>query len=74
MFCRETLEDDVRFKVLYCGVCHTDLHSLKNDWGYSIYPLVPGYELYFHEEKEKTFNYIYIYRTVLIVHALVIIS
>lgn len=42
---RETLKDDVRFKVLFCGVCHTDLHFLKNDWGVSIYPLVPGHEI-----------------------------
>nr|WPM01486.1 MSTRG.5530 [Rauvolfia tetraphylla] len=42
---RATLEDDVRLKVHYCGVCHTDLHFLKNDWGFSTYPLVPGHEI-----------------------------
>lgn len=42
---RATEEDDVRFKVLYCGICHTDLHSIKNDWGFSSYPLVPGHEI-----------------------------
>ncbi|XP_045809330.1 probable mannitol dehydrogenase [Trifolium pratense] len=42
---RETGEKDVSFKVLYCGICHTDLHMIHNDWGNSIYPLVPGHEL-----------------------------
>ncbi|KAL3527586.1 hypothetical protein ACH5RR_012242 [Cinchona calisaya] len=42
---RATLEDDVRFKVLFCGICHTDIHLLKNDWGISAYPLVPGHEI-----------------------------
>ncbi|KAJ1382158.1 Polyketide synthase, enoylreductase domain [Sesbania bispinosa] len=40
---RETGEKDVTFKVLYCGICHSDLHMLKNEWGSSIYPLVPGW-------------------------------
>ncbi|KAI8005662.1 8-hydroxygeraniol dehydrogenase [Camellia lanceoleosa] len=34
---RETGDEDVRFKVLYCGICHSDLHQIKNDWGGSIY-------------------------------------
>lgn len=42
---RETGDEDVRFKVLYCGICHSDLHSIKNDWGFSFYPLVPGHEI-----------------------------
>ncbi|XP_058775921.1 probable mannitol dehydrogenase [Vicia villosa] len=42
---RETGEKDVAFKILYCGICHTDLHMAKNEWGDSIYPLVPGHEL-----------------------------
>ncbi|OMP06053.1 Alcohol dehydrogenase superfamily, zinc-type [Corchorus capsularis] len=42
---RATGEKDVALKVLYCGICHTDLHMIKNDWGYSIYPLVPGHEI-----------------------------
>ncbi|RHN54890.1 putative cinnamyl-alcohol dehydrogenase [Medicago truncatula] len=42
---RETGEKDVAFKVLYCGICHSDLHMLKNEWGSSIYPLVPGHEV-----------------------------
>ncbi|KAJ1410335.1 Polyketide synthase, enoylreductase domain [Sesbania bispinosa] len=39
---RETGEKDVAFKVLYCGICHSDLHMVKNEWGISTYPLVPG--------------------------------
>ncbi|XP_071706811.1 8-hydroxygeraniol dehydrogenase-like [Rutidosis leptorrhynchoides] len=42
---RETGDEDVRFKVLYCGVCHTDLHSIKNDWFNAKYPLIPGHEI-----------------------------
>ncbi|CAI9093226.1 OLC1v1028676C1 [Oldenlandia corymbosa var. corymbosa] len=38
-------ENDVIFKVLYCGICHSDLHSIKNDWGGSNYPMVPGHEV-----------------------------
>ena len=41
--CRATGEKDVAFKVLYCGICHSDVHMVKNEWGFSIYPLVPGY-------------------------------
>jgi len=44
---RKTGEKDVTLRVLYCGICHSDLHKLKNDWGDSIYPLVPGYDFYF---------------------------
>lgn len=32
-------------KILYCGVCHSDLHAAKNEWGFSRYPLVPGHEI-----------------------------
>ncbi|KAJ4850812.1 hypothetical protein Tsubulata_030893, partial [Turnera subulata] len=42
---KETGEKDVAFKVLYCGICHSDLHMLKNEWGNSTYPLVPGHEI-----------------------------
>ncbi|CAI0474272.1 unnamed protein product [Linum tenue] len=42
---RETGETDVKFKVLYCGICHSDLHMIKNEWGTSTYPLVPGHEI-----------------------------
>lgn len=38
-------EDDVIIDILYCGVCHSDLHQARNDWGFSFYPLVPGHEV-----------------------------
>jgi len=37
--------DEVQIDVLYCGVCHSDLHQVKNDWGNTIYPCVPGHEI-----------------------------
>ena len=37
--------DDVGIDVLYCGVCHSDLHQVRDDWGGSIFPLVPGHEI-----------------------------
>jgi cinnamyl-alcohol dehydrogenase len=42
---RATGDRDVQFKVLYCGLCHSDLHSIKNEWGGTRYPLVPGHEI-----------------------------
>ncbi|PIA51947.1 hypothetical protein AQUCO_01000072v1 [Aquilegia coerulea] len=42
---RNTEEEDVAFKVLFCGICHSDLHSIKNEWGMAKYPLVPGHEI-----------------------------
>ncbi|RYZ43397.1 MAG: NAD(P)-dependent alcohol dehydrogenase [Myxococcaceae bacterium] len=42
---REPGPRDVQLEVLYCGVCHTDLHMAHNDWGISPYPLVPGHEI-----------------------------
>ncbi|RZC45144.1 hypothetical protein C5167_038089 [Papaver somniferum] len=41
---RETGPEDVYIKVTYCGVCHTDIHQVKNDLGMSNYPMVPGHE------------------------------
>nr|XP_043631553.1 mannitol dehydrogenase-like [Erigeron canadensis] len=42
---RATGEKDVRFKVLYCGICHSDLHFIKNEWGVTTYPVIPGHEI-----------------------------
>ncbi len=38
-------EDEVQIDILYCGVCHSDLHQVKNDWGNTLYPCVPGHEI-----------------------------
>ncbi|XP_022683305.1 probable cinnamyl alcohol dehydrogenase 3 [Setaria italica] len=40
-----TGDDDVAIKVLYCGICHSDLHTIKNEWKDTIYPCVPGHEI-----------------------------
>jgi alcohol dehydrogenase (NADP+) len=42
---REPGERDVQIEILYCGVCHTDVHMAHNDWGMSAYPMVPGHEI-----------------------------
>ena len=36
---------DVEIDILFCGVCHTDIHFINNDFGMSIYPMVPGHEI-----------------------------
>ncbi len=36
---------DVLVEILYCGICHTDIHFVRNDFGMSVYPLVPGHEI-----------------------------
>lgn len=42
---REVLASDVEIDILYCGVCHSDLHFARNDWGMTQYPVVPGHEI-----------------------------
>jgi uncharacterized zinc-type alcohol dehydrogenase-like protein len=42
---REPRADDVVIDILFCGVCHSDLHQARNDWANSIYPVVPGHEI-----------------------------
>ena len=42
---RAVQPNDVEIEILYCGVCHSDLHTARNDWGGSIYPAVPGHEI-----------------------------
>jgi alcohol dehydrogenase (NADP+) len=37
--------DDVRIDIRYCGICHTDLHLARNDWGMTLYPCCPGHEI-----------------------------
>lgn len=39
------LASDVEIDILYCGVCHSDLHFARNEWGMSQFPLVPGHEI-----------------------------
>ncbi|HEY4149823.1 MAG TPA: NAD(P)-dependent alcohol dehydrogenase [Chitinophagaceae bacterium] len=42
---REPGPHDVQFDILFCGVCHSDLHQIKDEWGGSIFPMVPGHEI-----------------------------
>ena len=37
--------DDVAIEVMYCGVCHSDIHQVHNDWGFAVYPVMPGHEI-----------------------------
>src|SRR3954467_14709570 len=42
---REPGEKDVVVDILYCGICHTDIHQVRDEWGGSIFPMVPGHEI-----------------------------
>ncbi len=42
---REPGAHDVLIDILYCGVCHSDIHQARNEWGGAIYPMVPGHEI-----------------------------
>lgn len=42
---RDLRGNDVAIEILYCGVCHSDLHTVNGDWGKQPYPLVPGHEI-----------------------------
>lgn len=42
---RDPLPTDVEIDILYCGVCHSDLHFARNEWGMTEFPIVPGHEI-----------------------------
>ncbi|MCC5792354.1 MAG: NAD(P)-dependent alcohol dehydrogenase [Legionellaceae bacterium] len=42
---RAVTANDVAIDILYCGMCHSDLHMLHNDWNITVYPIVPGHEI-----------------------------
>ncbi|HAD48800.1 MAG TPA: hydroxyacid dehydrogenase [Idiomarina sp.] len=42
---RQLRDDDVAIEIDDCGVCHTDIHYVENDWGGTVYPVVPGHEI-----------------------------
>ncbi|MBW8283264.1 MAG: NAD(P)-dependent alcohol dehydrogenase [Rhizobium sp.] len=48
IFRRDVGPDDVEIKIAYCGVCHSDLHTVRSEWGGTIYPCVPGHEIAGH--------------------------
>ena len=42
---REVGDKDVQMQIDYCGICHSDIHQVKDEWGGSIFPMVPGHEI-----------------------------
>lgn len=48
---REVGVNDVLIKILFCGVCHSDIHQARNEWGNSTFPMVPGHEIVGRIEK-----------------------
>src|SRR4028118_2194966 len=42
---RELGARDVLIEISYCGICHSDIHQARNEWGNSVYPMVPGHEI-----------------------------
>ena len=42
---REVRPNDVLVEIMYCGVCHSDIHQVRDEWSESIYPMVPGHEI-----------------------------
>lgn len=45
---RAVTPHDVAITIDYCGICHSDIHQVRNEWGGSLYPMVPGYEIVGH--------------------------
>ena len=45
---RDVTDKDVQIEILFCGICHSDLHSVRNEWSEfmpTVYPIVPGHEI-----------------------------
>ncbi len=42
---RDLKPHDVHIEIMYCGVCHSDVHQVRNEWGSTMYPIVPGHEI-----------------------------
>ena len=45
---RDATEHDVQIEILFCGICHSDLHAVRNEWSSvmpTVYPIVPGHEI-----------------------------
>ena len=41
----EAAPDEIEIEILYCGVCHSDIHQVKNEWSNTVYPCMPGHEI-----------------------------
>ena len=42
---RDPGESDIEIEILFCGVCHSDLHQARNEWSNTVFPCVPGHEI-----------------------------
>ncbi|MDG0817288.1 NAD(P)-dependent alcohol dehydrogenase [Bdellovibrio svalbardensis] len=42
---RELRDNDVHIEIQYCGVCHSDVHQVRDEWGHGAFPMVPGHEI-----------------------------
>ncbi len=42
---RELTPEDVQIEILFCGVCHSDIHQVRDEWGNGVFPMVPGHEI-----------------------------
>jgi uncharacterized zinc-type alcohol dehydrogenase-like protein len=42
---RDPQDDDVAIDIKYCGICHSDIHQAREEWGDAIFPMVPGHEI-----------------------------
>ena len=42
---RSPKPDDVVIEIAYCGICHSDIHTARSEWGATMYPCVPGHEI-----------------------------
>ena len=42
---RDLLEKDVQLEIYYAGICHSDIHQAREEWGPAIFPMVPGHEI-----------------------------
>src|SRR5580698_6203540 len=48
---RDPGPNDVVVEIAYCGICHSDIHQVRDEWGNAIYPMVPGHEIVGHVTK-----------------------
>ena len=48
---RDPGPNDVVVEIAYCGICHSDIHQVRDEWGNAIYPMVPGHEIVGHVSK-----------------------
>lgn len=42
---RDLRENDIHIEIHYCGVCHSDIHQVRDEWGHGMFPMVPGHEI-----------------------------